>query len=313
MGNPPGIRLCTDEEFRVLFTRYGARETAERLNCSERAVYKRRNTLARTMPMPAPGQLSGQEYPDFNTIEVKNGPVLVGSDFHLWPGHESVALRGFKKVCADVRPVAVVLNGDVLDFPQVSRHQPMGWEGAPEPAQEIECAQDHLNDIIKLMPRGAHKIWTLGNHDARFEGRLASVAREYKNIKGIHLSDHFPLWQKGWEVQVNRDVVIKHRWHNGIHATYNNTLKAGKTVVTGHLHSQQVRPYTDLNGTRYGIDTGCVASPWHKAFNYAENNPRNWISGFAVLSFKDGRLLQPELASVWDEKSIQFRGAVIKV
>jgi hypothetical protein len=212
-----------------------------------------------------------------------------------------------------LKPAAVILNGDVLDFPQISRHPPIGWESTPSPVQEIEAAQDHLNDIVQAVPRSCRKIWTLGNHDARFETRLATVASEYKNLKGIHLSDHFPLFEKGWSAWINQDVVCKHRWKNGIHANYNNTVGAGKTMVTGHLHSQKITPYTDYNGTRYGIDTGCVAETDHKAFlDYTEDAPLNWRSGFVVLQFKDGRLMYPELVSAWDDGVMQFRGGLIR-
>jgi hypothetical protein len=255
------------------------------------------------------------EYPAFNRIDVQNGFVLVASDLHIWPDHESTGLRGLKKICAELKPSMIVLNGDVLDFVRISRHGPRSWEDTdvPDAAQEIEAAQDHLDDLVKLAAKGCKKIWTRGNHDDRFEIFITSNAKELKGIAGTRLRDHFPLWAMSFEVQINDDVICKHRWHGGVHAPYNNTLKAGKTLVTGHNHSQQVRPFTDLNGTRYGVDTGMVQAPWHPMFNYAENNPRNWISGFGVLSFKDGRLLYPELASVWDVNQIQFRGKVYDV
>jgi hypothetical protein len=122
------------------------------------------------------------------------------------------------------------------------------------------------------------------------------------------------MWRKAWSCWINNDVVVKHRFKGGIHATHNNAVSSGKTMVTGHLHSQKVTPWTDYTGTRYGIDTGCCADTDHKAFTaYTEDNPKNWISGFAVLKFKDGRLMYPELVSVWDSKSVQFRGELIKV
>lgn len=305
-------KKCSDEEFARLFTQHGATKTAKILGMLERSVYKRR---VNSFPLiAAPSRVQGKKYPHRADIDVQNGFAIVGSDFHIWPGDESVCLRAFKKLCRDLKPAAVILNGDVLDFPQISRHPPIGWESTPSPIQEIEAAQDHLNDIVQAVSRGCRKIWTLGNHDARFETRLATVASEYKNLKGIHLSDHFPLWEKGWSVWINDSVVVKHRWKGGIHATYNNTVGAGKTMVTGHLHSQKVTPFTDYNGTRYGIDTGCVAETDHKAFvDYTEDNPKNWISGFAVLKFKDGRLLYPQLVSRWDDNSVQFRGEVIRV
>ena len=315
----------TDNDFIDIFQRKGATALAAQLGVTERGVYERRRSIERRhgirlKPPHAAGGLVhdaemriAKEYPHRATLEVKNGLVIVGSDFHIWPGQESVALRAFKRLCKDLKPAAVILNGDVLDFPKISRHPPIGWESAPSPVEEIEAAQDHLHDIATAAGR-ARKIWTLGNHDARFERRLATVASEYRGISGIHLSDHFPLWEKGWSVWINDSVVCKHRWKGGVHATHNNTVGAGKTMVTGHLHSQKVTPYTDYNGTRYGIDTGCVADPDHKAFtDYTEDGPKNWVSGFAVLKFKDGRLMQPELCSVWDSKSVQFRGEVIRV
>lgn len=247
-------------------------------------------------------------------IEVKDGIVLVGSDLHIWPGEESVALRGFKKFCKDLKPVGVVLNGDVLDFPQISRHPPMNWESTPSPAEEIEAAQFHLHEIEQAAPRGCRKVWTAGNHDIRLESRLAQIAREYKNLKGVHLHDHFnPCWERGWSCEINDDVVVKHRYKGGAHATYNNTLHSGKTIVTGHLHSAMVRSFTDYRGTRWGVDTGCMAEIDHPAFEYTENNPKNWVSAFGVFTFKDGRLLWPELVTRYDSENLLWRGKLIKV
>jgi hypothetical protein len=123
-----------------------------------------------------------------------------------------------------------------------------------------------------------------------------------------------PLWEPCWSVFINDNVVVKHRLRSGIHAPHNNTMWAGRTVVTGHLHSQKIMPITDYNGTRYGVDAGCLADPDAKAFtDYTEDGPKNWRSGFAVLTFKDGRLLMPELVTVWDAGHVQWRGDLVAV
>jgi hypothetical protein len=84
-------------------------------------------------------------------------------------------------------------------------------------------------------------------------------------------------------------------------------------MVTGHLHSSKVTPYTDYNGTRYGVDTGCLADPYGPQFEYTEDNPRNWRSGFAVLRFHEGKLLQPQLVIVHDSNHVDYCGQLIKV
>jgi hypothetical protein len=154
----------------------------------------------------------------------------------------------------------------------------------------------------------------LGNHDARFEVKLAQVAPEFKDVHGVSLSDHFPDWTPCWSLHINDNTVCKHRYSGGAHAGYNNTVKSGRSIITGHLHSQKVTPYTDFNGTRYGVDTGCIADPHHDAFtDYTEDNSKDWRSGFCVLTYRNGLLLYPELVTVWDANHVQFRGELIEV
>jgi hypothetical protein len=196
----------------------------------------------------------------------------------------------------------------------VSRHPPIGHAKLPNIADEIECAQEQLHQIELNTARSCKLIWALGNHDSRFETRLATVAPEFAKLHGHSLKHHFPAWNACWRCDINSDVVVKHRWKGGVHATHNNAVGSGKTMVTGHLHSQKVTAYTDYTGTRYGVDTGCLADPDAEAFSdYTEMSPLNWRSGFAVLTFKNGKLLPPELATVWDDKHVVFRGALIAV
>jgi hypothetical protein len=93
----------------------------------------------------------------------------------------------------------------------------------------------------------------------------------------------------------------------------NNTVNAGVSVVTGHLHSLKVTPFADYNGNRFGVDTGTLAETDGPQFTYAEINPSNHRSGFAVLNFFNGRLLWPELVHKFDEDMVEFRGEVIDV
>jgi hypothetical protein len=114
---------------------------------------------------------------------------------------------------------------------------------------------------------------------------------------------------------VNDHTMIKHRYHNGIHAIHNNLVKSGVSFVTGHLHSLKVIPWTNYLGTSYGVDTGSLADVNGQQFSYSEDNPKNHRSGFAVLTFYKGKLLPPELCEVLDEEEgiIYFRGNVFKV
>lgn len=310
----------TDEAFVGMFERMGGNAMARDLGMNLRALYRRRERLEKKLnrSIVAPDELQGKrvatdDHPARQLLDIRNGIVLVGSDAHYWPEVVSTAHRAFVRFAEELRPKAIVMNGDALDGCTISRHPPIGWEGRPTLVAEVEATKTRLAEIRDACP-SAKRIWTLGNHDGRFETRLATVAPEYARLHGVHLKDHFPEWTPAWSAWINNNVVIKHRFKGGIHATHNNTVTAGKTLVTGHLHSLKVTPFTDYNGTRYGVDCGTMAEPYGPQFNdYMEDNPRNWRQGFVVLTFKDGRLLWPEVVHVLDSDTVEFRGNIYTV
>lgn len=314
-----------DEDFIHLFKTAGPRAMSRNLGKSFQGIMSRRRRIElklRTVIKPPEKNLASaiprlnyeiDDHPERRKLQIKDGVVLVGSDSHYWPGPPSTAHLAFVHFCKKLNPKVVIKNGDVLDGSSISRHTPIGWELRPSVVSELEAVKERLDEIFKASKNARH-IWPLGNHDARFETRLATVAPEYARVNGVHLKDHIPEWEPCWSVWINDDVVIKHRFKGGIHATHNNTMWSGKTIVTGHLHSLKVTPFTDYNGIRWGVDCGTMADPYGSQFTgYMEDNPRNWRSGFAVLTFKGGELLWPEVVYVRKEGEVEFRGEVFQV
>lgn len=310
-----GAPACDDRTFIELFETIGPDRTKDQLKTTLRNVYARRERLerrtGRSILAPAQ-QVIKIEHPQRVCFDVQDGTVLVASDGHYWPGRIPTAHKALIKFSKEYKPKLIVFNGDAFDGASISRHPAMNWEKQPTVKEEIEAVQERLGEIEKAAFK-ARKIWTLGNHDSRFESRLAMVAREYAEVQGVHLKDHFPNWEGAWACWINDSVVIKHRHKGGIHATHNATLWAGKTMITGHLHSLKVTPFSDYNGTRFGVDTGCIADPYGPQFDYNEDNPRNHRSGFIVLTFRDGVLMWPEVVAVVDRDHVQFRGEILKV
>lgn len=313
--------LVDDRSFLDLVERHGPTETAKRIGCSVRAVFKRRQSLEVRLgrqvkaggPKADRNTRRAEQHPYRLQLDISDGVVICGSDAHYWPGIVSTAHRAFCHLARELQPKAVVMNGDAFDGARISRHSPIGWENRPEVVAELEATKERLAEIERAAPN-AKRYWPLGNHDGRFETRLATVAPEYARINGFHLKDHIPYWHPCWAVWCNDDVVIKHRFKSGIHAPHNNTKDAGTSFVTGHLHSLKVQPWTDYRGTRFGVDCGTMADIYGPQFvDYTEDNPRNWRSGFVVLTFHKGRLLWPELVHVIDDGVVEFRGKVIEV
>lgn len=307
----------TDGEFKALFEKYGPADLARRLGINERNVLARRVRAERRLKIEIKANpllsrsVRPKEYPWRLTHDMPNGTAIVFSDCHYWPGTKSLMHKAVISFIKEFKPKLVIANGDVIDAPTISRHPAIGWESRPPLNEEVENAKDRLHEIEKVTFR-ARKIWSCGNHDSRFETRLAHVAPEYAKIHGFHLKDHFPVWEPCWQTWINDQVIVTHRWKSGEYAPRNNTVFSGKSIVTGHLHRAQVFCHNDANGMRYGVDTGCVADTDHDAFvDYTEGKAMfNWRSGFAVLTFKDGQLMQPELVLKWSDDQVQFRGSV---
>lgn len=309
---------CSEDDFIKLWAecKRSPSAVAARLGIYERTVFARRNAIEARRGIdlssgPPPSRVSpssGREH-----AEVENGVVIVGSDAHYFPGEASTAHRGFVRFVKDLQPKVVVLNGDILDGARISRYPPMGWENRPTVVEELEAVKDRVHEIEMAAGKKCMRVRTQGNHDIRFDARLASMAPEYARVHGVRLQDHIPNWRECWSLWINESVVIKHRARGGIHATHNNVMWAGKTMVTGHLHSLRVSPFSDYQGTRWGVDCGTLAEPYGEQFSYTEDNPVNWRSGFVVLTFHRGKLLWPETASVNDEDHIDFRGKLHKV
>lgn len=315
------------QEFINVWNRHGsASEVAKLLDISERSVHKRRRRIEEDSNQPlVSADERGKAYAHIQPIKtslnrvelgILDQTIIVFSDAHFWPGEYTTAYKGLLWAIKELKPHAVISNGDAFDGASISRHPPLGWNHMPSVIEELKAVQAHLGEIEETAKAARHNcklLFAWGNHDTRFANKLASQAPQYKEVHGFKLEDHLPAWEFAWSVWPTKDCIIKHRYRSGVHAAHNNTVNAGISIVTGHLHSLKVTPFADYNGNRYGVDTGTLAEPYGPQFDYGEGNPLNHRSGFAVLTFKGGRILWPELVHKWDENQVEFRGQIINV
>ncbi len=299
------------------FLKFGSKSEAAFALGLSRNTFCGRLIAARLAGKIIPDPSVSQTAKGRSVIEVTNGVGLIGSDAHYWPGEKSTGHRAFVHFCKKFKKqlAFVVMNGDATDLSRVSRHPVPGWTRMPETKDELEITAERLGEIAFAAGK-VPRFWPWGNHDQRYEVYLASHAAEVAGIKGMRLVDHFPDWEPCWSVFVNNrpgGLVIKHRFKGGIYAARNNALMGGRSIITGHLHAQQIIPHTDYNGTIWGVDAGCIADTYGPQFAYLEDNARSWRSGFAIVSFKDGVLMPPELITVLEPGAVAFRGEIIEV
>jgi len=307
------------QEWIAEFRKIGASGMARKYDIDIRNVYKKRRLLEADH-----GLITNPNKIDQNTpakhvrkeIDADNLVMIIGSDAHHQLNAVSTAHLAFVELTKELQPDMIILNGDMIDGASISRHPPRGWEYIPALADEMDTVQLRLEEIEKAAP-SAQRIWTIGNHDSRFESRLAMQMPEMRGLTGTRLEDFFPSWSIYMSVHINfgnlQKLVVKHRWNGGVHAGYNNVLKGGVNMVTGHTHQQECKPFTDYTGTRYGVQLGTMQEPNASAFEYAEDSPKNWVSGFAVITIRDGVLLMPEFVRVHKPGVYEFQGDLREV
>lgn len=305
----------SDEDFiRLWYELKSATKVSVKTGLDVRNVYVRRRAIENKFKIRLTSDTN--RIPEFYVrdhmsridVDLDNATIFVASDAHYWPDEISTAHLAFVKLIKKHKPDIVVMNGDVLDGASISRFPKAGYDTFKSPTvkQELEAVSDRLGEIEKVAGN-AKLIFTMGNHDMRFESKLSNLAPEFEGVAGFTLKEHLPRWLFCISMMINKNLMIKHRYHNGLHATYNNTVKAGVSIVTGHLHRLQATIVSDYNGTRWGVDTGTLCETDGDQMAYAEGNPANHCSGFAVLTIQDSRLIQPEFCAVLDGVAY-FRG-----
>lgn len=202
-----------------------------------------------------------------------------------------------EQIVRETKPDYLVNNGDALDFPTISSHPSLDWDNRPSVASELQWAQRQLQNLSNCSP-SSKCIWTLGNHDARFNKKLADSAKEFQNIPGFSIKHHFQDWQFAHTFVFNDALYFVHNLRGGVNAGRNNAVNAGISTVTGHFHRLNVSPVTNILGDRiYGIEAGFAGNPDSELFDYCQGRLKDWQEGFVFITLdgKDVRVEQIEV------------------
>jgi UDP-2,3-diacylglucosamine pyrophosphatase LpxH len=244
-------------------------------------------------------------------FEVTDGVVVVFSDPHWLPDHGTVGQNALEVIIGRYKPQLIVCGGDALDGNTISRFDPTrGHHKRFSVREELDTCVAHFT-ALQAVAGKARLAWTLGNHDVRLSRYVAVQAPYMLDMPFTRLDDWFPAWPLSWTVEINSGTpgmtVIRHRNQAGM--LHLQAQKAGVHYVHGHLHRLNVHRAATYAGVRYSVDTGSLADPASDAFDYAEGGPDH-AQGFAVLTFRDGMLLPPELCEIVRGKAY-FRGCEV--
>ena len=322
--------VCSDKEFIKLWKKLGSPTlVAKELGINPRSVSNRKSAIQirHNIELPTHGSLRSPKKEKPKKVEqaahnVRRGidvdkvkRVIVFSDAHF-TDTTTTAFKALLQMIDTFKPEVIICNGDAFDGQVLSRFPSINYDAKPTVLEELKACREHLDEIVKHRPAGCRLIWTLGNHDMRYESWLVNKVPEYSGVDGFSLKYHFPEWETCWSFWIGEETIIKHRYKGGRTAGYSNLLSAGNTnIITGHTHVLACQPISNYQGTYWGVQTGCLADPMSPTFEYCEDSPKDWRSGFVMLSFDQGRMLMPEMIMVSDGANgeYEFRGCINKV
>lgn len=219
-----------------------------------------------------------------------------------WPKTDRPTLAAAKAFLDDIQVAGLVFGGDQLDFECISHHtKGKGLYRLPGAyRREIETFdQEVLTPIEQRLPKGAARIWHIGNHE-RFEHDLIEEQPELQGVvdhtKLLHLEE------RGWQI-----VPLGHSSKIGkLHVIHGETLTGignqagiyparkavdmyGANVLAGHTHSPQV--FTRIAPVETVQKHQGTIAPILGRVNpgYLRNRPTAWLNGFVVIEvFSDG-------------------------
>lgn len=213
--------------------------------------------------------------------------VLVLSDLHV-PYHDEQAIECALRKGVDEKCDAVYLNGDGIDFHQLSR-----WVKDPRsrrPREEVDTLLDVLDEVAALFPTRYYKA---GNHEERWETYLYQRAADLADFEEFELHKVLKLDENKWRyvrgkqraVFGHLNVLHGHEMPRGMTSPVNPArgvwLRIKSTCLVGHFHQSsqhtEMRPLAkDSVVSSWSSGCLCDLSPEFSSIN-------GWNHGFAIV------------------------------
>ncbi len=229
-----------------------------------------------------------QEFVPFRLDGVRRIGLL--QDAHI-PHHDRRTVERFVADCRARAVDCVVLNGDILDFHELSVH-------ARDPdavrfVDEVDKGEQFVRWLRSCLP-DARILWVEGNHEDRFPRWLMQNAKELQGIKGIdvpgvlNLAGHGVEWVGEQRAVLAGDwtIIHGHQYKGGGQKPAKAVLdKARVNIVTGHWHradSHHHKDYGDAITRCFTFGCACFLAP-----RWLRKN--QWVHGYGMMEISGGR------------------------
>lgn len=231
----------------------------------------------------------GKEYTSLQ-LEDKFKKVGIMSDIHV-PFHSMSALTCAIKHLREEQIDCLILNGDIMDFYAISRHEKE--KDLRDFAKEIEMGRNFLQKIRDLFPL-IPIYYKMGNHENRWQRYLNDQAEEFAQLHEMQFEQFFRLdklamvYVPDWQGIEVGNLLVAHGHElmaggmNPSQSTFNKTFC---NTLIGHVHrTTNTIKKTGFKEYIHTHSTGCLTQLSPKYYPFAQHN-----HGFALVNIKNGK------------------------
>lgn len=244
----------------------------------KRSDHDKKNAIARKLPE--------SDYTTTAPFVIPKGQnnILILSDIHF-PYQDNQALELAINYGIEQGVNAVYLNGDILDFFQLSRFTKD--RRLRDLAGELQIGRDFLKLLQETF--NCPIYYKIGNHEKRYEDYLMIKAPELLGIDDFKLEQLLRFREFGVTLVKDKQMALAgklpilhgHEWHGGFAPPVNPArglfLKAKESALVGHHHRTSEHTEKSLSGqvtTTWSTGCLCGLQPDYQPYN-------NYNHGFA--------------------------------
>jgi predicted phosphodiesterase len=236
-----------------------------------------------------PWKLPESEETKYESFFIKAKKLAVLSDIHI-PYHSLSALGAALDFIQVEKPDAILLNGDILDFYQLSR---FGKDPRKRSvAHELQAAREFLDVLAQF---GAKIYYKIGNHEERYQHYLMAKAPELLGMQQFELQHLLGLHDRGIELIGDKriikandlNIVHGHEFGQSIFSPVNVArglfLRGKVSAMQGHNHAVSEHTESNMNGdivTTWSLGCLCELNPAYLPIN-------KWAHGFAIVDLSE--------------------------
>lgn len=207
---------------------------------------------------------------------------VVFSDVHC-PYQDDRAMSSVKNFVTRVKPNTVVLNGDIFDFPSISKYQ-KPYSLMADFGNQVKKCRDMLSDIATWSSK-SKIVFLQGNHEDRWKTWLQSHT-ELEGFEDLSFENVFRFKELGIDVKPYNtfiemgDVCISHGYKvmskSGCtgHRYMDELAVSG---ITGHTHRLAIvhKRYKDRDV--FWVEGGCLCNLEQA---YLKGSLADWSHGY---------------------------------